>query len=160
MPGKKLTRVDTLVRDGDSGPAVDADGLVLGIVLFIGDEDGGGLLMRSAEVDGLLKDAGVRAAAGPADADYRRGLNQLWALDFPAARDSFAAAERAFPQHTLAGALAARATALEDAEFRVAGRRRPQAFLLALGVVSAIGALACALALAGPALARAFSTDP
>jgi hypothetical protein len=161
LPGQTLTRVDTLVREGDSGgPAVDVDGHVRGVVLLEGEEDvGGGLLMRSAEVDQLLKESGVSADAGPADTHYRTGLNHLWALDFPAARESFTAAEKAFPQHTLAGALAERATDLERAEFRVAGRRRPQAFLLALGIVSAIAALTCALALAAPALARAFTPE-
>ncbi len=160
VPGKTLTRVDAVVRDGDSGgPVVDADGQVRGVVLFIDPKGGGGLLMRSAEVLTLLKNSGVRAAPGSVDAHYRRGLDQLWALDFPAARGSFTAAEKAFPQHTLAGWMADRATALESAEFRVAGRRRPQAFLLALGIVSAIAALACALALAGPAIARAFTPE-
>ena len=161
VPGKILSRVDTVVRDGDSGgPAVAVDGSVRGVVLFIGDEEhGGGLLMNSGEVGELLKEAGVSNDFGPADVAYRRGLDQLWALDFPAARESFTAAAKAFPQHALAGWLARRATALEDAEFRVAGRRRPQAFLMALGIVSAIAALACALALAGPAIARAYRPE-
>jgi hypothetical protein len=158
VTGQVVTRVDTIARDGDSGgPAVDEDGRARGVVL--GRKDGRAFIMRSAEVVKLLTEADVGADLGPVDRDYRRGLEQLWALDFPAARASFAAALAAFPHHTLAGALRRRATELASADFEIAGRRRPQGFLLALGIVSAIAALACAFALAGPALARVFRSD-
>jgi hypothetical protein len=160
VPGKLVTRVDTLVRDGDSGgPVVDDAGRVRGVILLTDTRSGGGLIMPSREVSRLVRDAGVDPEPGAGDDTYRQGLRELWALDFPAARRSFAAAAKAFPAHTLAGALAKRATALETAEFRVAGERRPQAFLLALGIVSAIAALACALALAAPAIGRAYRPD-
>ena len=160
VPGKLVTRVDTLVRDGDSGaPAVDDAGRVRGVVLLTDTEEGGGLIMPSRDVGRLLRGAGVDPDPGAGDAAYRTGLRQLWELDFRAAARSFAAAAKAFPAHTLAWALAKRAAALEEAEFRIAGERRPQAFLLALGIVSAIAALACALALAAPAIGRAYRAD-
>ena len=160
VPGKRLTRVDTLVRDGDSGaPALDRAGRVRGVILYRDPRRGGGSIMWWREVSRLLMDAGVVPRPGPADPAYRRGLRQLWELDFRAAARSFAAAAKAFPAHTLAGALERRAMDLEEAEFRIAGERRPQAFLMALGIVSAIAALACALALAAPAIGRAYRPD-
>jgi hypothetical protein len=158
VPGKVLTRIVPAVHDGDSGgPVVDEEGRVRGVVL--GNKGGYGVIMRSAEVLKLLTEARVAPRPGPVDRAFRRGLERLWALDFPAARRSFAAAEAAFPEHTLAGALEGRAARLATADFEIAGRRRPQAFLLALGIVSAIAALACALALAAPALARVFRSE-
>jgi S1-C subfamily serine protease len=158
VPGKVVTRLIPIAHDGDSGgPAVDEDGRVRGVVL--GNKDRFAFIMRSKEVVRLLTEAGVGSRPRPVDRAYRRGLEQLWALDFSAARASFAAAAAAFPEHTLARPLRLRAAELASADFEIAGRRRPQGFLLALGIVSAIAALACALALVGPALARVFRSD-
>ena len=159
LPGEILTAVTTEIEDGDSGgPVVDADGHVRGVVIFSSAD--GGIMQRAAAVREVLQDAGIRPRAGETDRRFRDALARFWALDFAPAERGFARTSRAFASHTLAGALRERASSLRAAEFRLTAPRRTQAFLLALGVVSAIAALACGLALARPALARAFAPEP
>ena len=160
VPGKTLTRVDAVVRDGDSGgPVVDADGQVRGVVLFIDPKGGGGLLMRSAEVltlpEELRRARRSRVGGRPLPSRPRSALG----AGLPGRARQLHRRGEGLPR--------AHARGLDGRpgdgprERRVPGGRgrRPQAFLLALGIVSAIAALACALALAGPAIARAFTPE-
>jgi hypothetical protein len=160
LPGEVLTEVTSGVRVGDSGgPAVDADGDVRGIVLLVGGQ-GGGAIQRPAAVNRLLAAAGVaKGAHGTADKLFRVGVDSFWALDFATAATGLNAAERALPDHALAGPLAARAAVLAGEDLRLDGTRRPQGFLLAFGVLSGAGALACALALARGAPRRRARHD-
>lgn len=152
LPDQILTEVTSDVHVGDSGgPVVDADGSVRGVVLFV-REGGGGLIQRAAAVRALLDDAGVGpGGASSSGVFFRAGMERFWALDLAAAAAGLRAAARAFPGHALAAPLAERAEALAAADLRLDGTRRRQGFLLAVGVLSAVGAVACALALAAAA---------
>lgn len=149
LPDQVLTEVTTDVHVGDSGgPAVDADGAVRGIVLLV-RQGGGGIIQRAAAVRELMRDAGVRPGGASASGVlFRAAMERFWRLDFAAAAGGLRASARAYPEHPLAAPLAARAASLASADLRLDGSRRTQGFLLAFGVLSALGAAACALALA------------
>lgn len=153
LPHTTLVEVTTGVRQGDSGgPVVDAEGAVRGLVLFQSEQ--GGLAIRAGEIQSLLREEGILAGAGITTVRFRAAMSRFWDLDLAAAAAGLDATLTAFPAHTLAGPLAQRARELDAAGFALEGHRRPQGFLLALGVLSALGALACALALALGAGAR------
>lgn len=148
------------VEPGDSGgPVVDAEGNVRGVVVLRTDE--GGIAERATEVRQLLSRA--RAAPGPGRAAelFRGAMTAFWALDFADAQHGFAATLAADPGHTLAGVESRRARQLASDRFRLEGRRRVQGFLLALGALSVVAALACGLGLArSPAPPRGGRAGP
>lgn len=147
LPGQTLTVVTADVRQGDSGaPAIDLEGAVRGMVLFTDEE--GGILLRAASVRQLLDENGVEARAGPTAERFRAATQAFFGLRLEAAQRGFARTLAGFPQHALAGVLQERAAELARADLRLVGRRRPQGFLLALGVLAALGAAGCAIGLA------------
>jgi hypothetical protein len=75
-------------------------------------------------------------------------MGSLWRLDTETARARLRATLRTYPQHSVAPAALVAVTRYERAEFRLAGTRRLQDALLALGVLCGVAALACAVALA------------
>jgi S1-C subfamily serine protease len=135
------------LEPGDSGgPVIDAQGNARGVAVIRSDE--GGIAERATEVRQLLQATGVEPAPGPAARRFRDGMAAYWSLDLASAQRSLAAAERAFPDHTLAGIEARRARELARADFALVGDRRRQGFLLALGALAVVAALACGIGLA------------
>jgi Trypsin-like peptidase domain len=135
------------LQSGDSGgPIVDADGDVRGVAV-IRTRDGG-IAERATEVRQLLESEGLTPAPGRSAELFRSGMTAFWGLDLAAAERRLTAAARAFPEHTLALREARRARELAAADFALAGERRRQGFLLALGALAVAAALACGFALA------------
>jgi S1-C subfamily serine protease len=135
------------LESGDSGaPIVDADGNARGVAVIRTAE--GGIAERATEVRQLLASAGVAPAPGRSAQLFRDGMNAFWDLDLAAAQRELAAAQRAFPDHALAGLEARRARELAVADFTLVGERRRQGFLLALGALAVIAAAACGFGLA------------
>ncbi|HEX2503081.1 MAG TPA: serine protease [Miltoncostaeaceae bacterium] len=135
------------LESGDSGaPVVDADGAARGVAVIRTAD--GGIAERATEVRQLLATEGVEAAPGRSAQLFRGGMAAFWNLDLAAAQRGLAAAERAFPDHALAGLEARRARELAGADFTLVGGRRRQGFLLALGALAVIAAAACGLGLA------------
>ncbi len=136
------------VRGGDSGaPVVNADGAVRGVVIRQTREDAG-IAERATELRELMTGTGVRGRAGVAAERFREGMRALWRLDPGRAERAFDDTLTAFPQHTLAVRERSRAEALADGDLRLAGERRPQSLLMALGVLAAAIAFAFGAALA------------
>lgn len=152
-PKRRALAIAVPVVQGDSGgPVVDRDGAVRGIVTLRSPR--GGIAELATEVRLLLVDHGVMP--GPdASADlFREGMGAFWALDFPLAEQRFASVvESAYPAHALAGAERVRAASLATGDFTLAGQRR-RGGLLAVGILAAVAALVCAVALALPVLSR------
>ena len=135
------------LEPGDSGaPVIDAAGNVRGVAV-IRREDGG-IAERATEVRQLLEQAGVEPGIGRSAQLFRGAMAAFWDLDMAAAQRGFAAAERAFPDHTLAAHEGLRARQLAAADFDLVGERRRQGFLLALGALAVAAAVACAIGLA------------
>ena len=135
------------LEPGDSGgPVIDAAGNARGVAV-IRTEDGG-IAERATEVRQLLERAGVEPGAGRSAQLFRGAMASFWDLDMAAAQRGLAAAERAFPDHTLAAREGRRARELAAADFDLAGERRRQGFLLALGALAVAAAVACAIGLA------------
>ncbi len=135
------------LQSGDSGgPIVDADGDVRGVAVIRSRQ--GGIAERATEVRQLLEAADVAPGPGRSAELFRAGMTAFWSLDLATAQRRLAAAQRVFPPHTLAAREAARARELAAADFTLLGERRRQGFLLALGGLAVVAALACGLALA------------
>ncbi len=135
------------LQAGDSGaPVVDGSGNVRGVAV-IRTEDGG-IAERATEVRQLLESVRVTPGAGTAAQLFRGGMTSYWDLDLAAAERGFAATQRAFPDHTLAAREGLRARELARSDFHVVGERRRQGFLLALGALAVVAALACGAGLA------------
>jgi hypothetical protein len=135
------------VQAGDSGgPVIDAEGNARGVVVIRRDE--GGIAERATEVRQLLEAAGVDPSTGRSAELFREAMSAFWRLDLEAAQRGLAATLAAFPDHTLAEREAARARGLAAADFDLVGERRPQGFLLALGALAVVAALACGAGLA------------
>ena len=135
------------LEPGDSGaPVIDAAGNVRGVAV-IRREDGG-IAERATEVRQLLEQEGVEPGIGRSAQLFRGAMAAFWDLDMAAAQRGFAAAERAFPDHTLAAHEGLRARQLAAADFDLVGERRRQGFLLALGALAVAAAVACAIGLA------------
>lgn len=147
-PGRLLLEVTTGVEKGDSGgPAVDPDGRVHGVVVL--RSRGGGIIEPAGAVRELLAAAGLAPSTTATTDAFAAGMRKLWALDFEGAEGDLAAAEEAFPAHTLAAPQRARAEALAAADVELAPRRsRTRGFLLAFGTLAAAAALACGVGLA------------
>ena len=125
---------------------IDAAGNVRGVAV-IRREDGG-IAERATEVRQLLERVGVEPGIGRSAQLFRGAMAAFWDLDMAAAQRGFAAAERAFPDHTLAAHEGLRARQLAAADFDLVGERRRQGFLLALGALAVAAAVACAIGLA------------
>ena len=135
------------LEPGDSGaPVIDAAGNVRGVAV-IRREDGG-IAERATEVRQLLEQVGVEPGIGRSAQLFRGAMAAFWDLDMAAAQRGFAAAERAFPDHTLAAHEGLRARQLAAADFDLVGERRRQGFLLALGALAVAAAVAGAIGLA------------
>jgi hypothetical protein len=141
------------VRSGDSGgPVVDAAGAVRGVV--IQRTDTGGYAETATEVRQLMEDEGLTPAPGPAAAAFREGMAALWRLDLQAAQEGFRRTLQADSRHALAARELDRAAALAESPFALRGGDRRDGLLLGIGIVAIVGAAACALALARPAVVR------
>ena len=135
------------LQAGDSGaPVVDGSGNVRGVAV-IRTEDGG-IAERATEVRQLLESVRVTPGAGASAQLFRGAMTSYWDLDLAAAERGFAATQRAFPDHTLAAREGLRARELARSDFHVVGERRRQGFLLALGALAVVAALACGAGLA------------
>lgn len=147
-PDERNAILTTLeLEPGDSGgPIIDAQGNTRGVAVIRSDE--GGIAERATEVRQLLEATGVEPGPGPTARLFREGMVAYWGLDLAAAQRSLAAAERAFPDHTLAGLEGRRARELAQADFALVGDRRRQGFLLALGALAVFAAVACGVGLA------------
>jgi S1-C subfamily serine protease len=147
-PDERNAILTTLeLEPGDSGgPIIDAQGNARGVAVIRSDE--GGIAERATEVRQLLEAEGVEPGPGGSARLFREGMVAYWGLDLAAAQRSLAAAERAFPDHTLAGLEARRARELARADFALIGGRRRQGFLLALGALAVVAAAACGVGLA------------
>lgn len=140
------------VQSGDSGgPVVDGDGALRGIVIERGD-GGGGYAETSTEVRQFMQKEGLEPAPGPSATAYRDGMAALWRLDLAAATRALDRARQASPRNALAVQEAARARALAASAFTLRADDRRQGILLGIAVLAVVGAAACALALARPAL--------
>lgn len=149
-PPRRALAISVPVVQGDSGgPVVDRDGAVRGIVTRTSPH--GGIAELSTEVRLLLTDHGVTPGTGASADRFRAAMGAFWALDFPAAEQGFIATEGAFGRHALARSERARAVALEQGDFALAGHARHDG-LLALGILAATAALACGAGLVIPAL--------
>ena len=152
-PEREAMVITVPVEPGDSGaPVVDEDGRVRGVVV-IRDADGG-VAERATEVRQLLASIGVAPGEGAAAARFRTAMQDFWRFDFAGAQRGFAGTLAAFGGHTLAGVERSRAQELAAADYRLEGVRRPQRTLLALGIVAAVAALVCAIALGRLTLGR------
>lgn len=153
VPERQAIAISVPVRRGDSGaPVIDASGRVRGVVIL--RASGGGIAESSTELRRLMGSRGVRASEGPAAERFREAMGAFWRLDYAAATRGLEATSAAFPAHTLAPRQAARAVALAGGGFRLEGSRRLQGTLVGVAAVATTLALACALALAAPALGR------
>lgn len=152
-PQREATVIAVPVEPGDSGgPVVDAEGRVRGVVIL--RDDAGGVAERATEVRQLLEGIGVTPGEGAAAVRFREAMEAFWRFDFSAAQRGFAGTLAAFGGHTLAGAERTRAHELAAGDYRLEGVRRRQGSLFGLGVVAAVGALICAIALGRLLLGR------
>lgn len=141
-PSRRATVVSTDIQRGDSGgPAVDADGVVRGIVVLRGE--GGGIMEHTGLVRALLDQEGVTTGPGRSGELFRRGLERLWALDVRGAEAALAQVRTAFPRHTLAQTEALRAADLSTAGYDLRGAERRRDLLLCVGALAVLVALAC-----------------
>lgn len=144
---REAIEVTVPLQSGDSGgPVIDADGNARGVAII--RTRAGGIAEKATEVRQLLEQAGVEPAPGGSAERFRAAMASYWALDLPAARRGFAGTLAAYPDHTLAALQERRAGELAAAGFTLEGRRRPQGFLLALGALAVVAALACGWGLA------------
>jgi hypothetical protein len=131
------------VEPGDSGaPVVDARGAVHGVV--IKRSPVGGIAELASELRGFMTSVGVQPSTGRSADLFARGMREFWALDFTAAHGDLQAAADAFTPHTLAAREAERADGLAQAGTTPQDRSRRRDALLALGIVAAAAAVACA----------------
>lgn len=152
-PEREATIITVPVEPGDSGgPVVDAAGRVRGVV--IQRSEAGGVAERATEVRQLLKSVGATPGEGMAATHFRRAMQAFWRFDFAGAQRGFTGTLAAFGGHTLAGVERTRAQELAAGDYRLEGVRRAQGSLLGVGVVAAVGALICAIALARLLLGR------
>jgi hypothetical protein len=146
QPRRLLTEVDVPVEPGDSGgPAVDAEGRVRGLV--IARFAGGGWIAPASEIRDVADAAGIEPAEGATAAAFRSAMRDLWTLDLAGARRGLDETLDRFPAHTLAAREAERTGELAQAEYALAPVSRRRGFLLSLGIIAIIGALACGLRL-------------
>ena len=151
-PPRRALAIAVPVVQGDSGgPLVDGDGRVRGIVTRRSPQ--GGIAELATEVRQLLSAHDATPGTGASADLFRAAMGSFWALDFARAEDGLAAARKVFPPHALAGAEEARAVALGGGDFALVAERRRNG-LLAVGILAAVAALACAAGLAVPALTR------
>lgn len=138
------------VEGGDSGaPVVDALGRVRGLIV-LRFTDGGvrsGIAERATEVRQLLDRERLVGGPDPTAETFRAAMVAFWGLDMRTARAGFGATISRFSDHALAARELGRATALEEADFRLEGRPRRRGALLALGVLAAAVAAGFAIAL-------------
>jgi hypothetical protein len=140
------------VERGDSGaPLFDASAQVRGIVTLRTPR--GGVAELATEVRQLLEANGVTRGEGDSASDFRKAMAAFWRLDFDGAQRGFAVTLQDFGAHTLAPVESARAAELDAGTYALEGHRR-RGLLLGVGLVAAVAALACALALARPVLTR------
>jgi hypothetical protein len=134
-------------QSGDSGgPVVDAEGNARGVAVIRTAE--GGIAERATEVRQLLERAGVEPAPGRSAQLFRAAMADFWGLDLAGAQRGLEATLGAFEDHTLAAREERRARELAAADFGIVGERRRQGFLLSLGALAVVAALACGVALA------------
>ena len=146
QPDRFLTEVDIPVERGDSGgPVVDVEGGARGIVLLRFPD--GGWVAPASEIRKVADAAGVELREGATAASFRSAMRDLWALDLEQAKAGLDETLDRFPQHTLAAREADRADALASASYALAPSSRRSGFLMAVGVIAIVGALACALRL-------------
>lgn len=146
QPERYLTEVNAAILHGDSGgPVVDAQGAARGIVLS--RFEGGGWMAPAAEIRRFAVAADVDLGEGPTAASFRSAMRDLWALDLDRARAGLDETLDRFPRHSLAAREVRQTDLLTVAEYRLEPTSRRRSFLLALGVVAAVGAIACALRL-------------
>lgn len=146
QPDRFLTEVDIPVERGDSGgPVVDEEGRARGVVLLRFPD--GGWVAPSSEIRKVADAAGVDLGEGATAASFRSAMRDLWALDLEQAKAGLDETLDRFPQHALAAQEAERADALASASYALAPSSRWRGFLLAIGVLAIVGALACALRL-------------
>lgn len=139
-------KVSSAIEPGDSGgPAVDAEGDARGVV--VQRRAWGGVIRSAEDVRALMREAGLNNDPGPATRRFDAAMRHFWALDFPAARAGLRATWAGDPAHATARIEEAHAQAYEAAGYAVTGPRRWDGALLALGVGSALAALACAIGL-------------
>ena len=149
-PPRPAIAISAPVERGDSGgPVVDGEGRVRGIVTLRNAQ--GGIAERATDVRQLLEANDVDPGPGASADLFRAAMTAFWSLDLAEAEQGFGATRQVFPQHTLAGTEQARAAALADGDFALEGERRHGA-LLAVGILAAVAALACAAGLALPSL--------
>ncbi|HTI32737.1 MAG TPA: serine protease [Miltoncostaea sp.] len=142
------------VQSGDSGgPVIDGDGALRGIIIERGD-GGGGYAETSTQVRQFMQEQGLEPAPGPAAAAYRDGMAALWRLDLTTAARDLDQARQASPRNALAVQESARARALAGSPFTLRADDRREGILLGIAVLAIVGAGACGLALARPALPR------
>ena len=107
------------LEPGDSGaPVIDAAGNVRGVAVIRREDSG--IAERATEVRQLLEQVGVEPGVGRSAQLFRGAMAAFWDLDMAAAQRGFAAAERAFPDHTLAAHEGLRALQLAAADFALA----------------------------------------
>jgi S1-C subfamily serine protease len=139
------------IQKGDSGgPAVDAQGRARGMVFELVRKHPGGLIKSADTIRALLRRVGVTNDAGPTTARFVAALARVRRYDLPGARAELRETLRLFPTHPVARLELARVGTLERAGYRLTGPSRRRGALLALGVLSALAAVACAVGLLRP----------
>jgi S1-C subfamily serine protease len=142
FPEGLFTLVTAPIQTGDSGgPVIDAQGKVHGVVRWLATK--GGIIERSSSVRQILAEADLTSAEGASGALFRRGMNEFWALELPAAQRTLAAAAAAFPSHTLASRQADRAAALQASPFSLRRTGGSQDRLFALATLFGLLAAGC-----------------
>jgi hypothetical protein len=143
---RQVLSIAVQVEPGDSGaPVVDAHGAVHGVV--IKRSPVGGIAELASELREFMAATGIQPSTGRSADLFARGMREFWALDFTAARGDLQAAADAFAPHTLAEREAQRAAGLARAGTTLEDRSRRRDALLALGIVAAAAAAACAAGL-------------
>lgn len=145
-PDRDLVEVQAPIARGDSGgPVVDREGRVRGMILL--RFEGHGYMTTAAEIRTVATAAGVDLGEGATAAAFRSAMNRLWELDLEGAQAGFDETLDRFPAHALARIEERRTEELSAADYGLAAGSRRRGFLIALGVVAAVGAVACALRL-------------
>lgn len=150
-PRRAMAITVPVVRGDSGGPVVDRDGAVRGIVTRRSPQ--GGIAELATEVRQLLERNDVDPGTGASADLFRAAMGSFWDLDFARAEQGLAATQQVFGPHALARAERARAEQLAGGDYALTGARRHDG-LLAVGILAAVAALACAAGLALPILVR------
>jgi S1-C subfamily serine protease len=148
------------IQQGDSGgPAVDPEARAHGMVFRMRSGPGG--YIKSADsVRDLLTREGLSSDPGPTTRHFLAALALLRRFDLEGAARELRTTLRLFPRHAVARQELARVEALQAVGYRLSGPSRRRGALLAIGIISALLAVGCAIGLLRPRQAPAPRTGP